>query len=312
MRLNIIFNHLNRLAKPVQGHIPFWLILVLVLVIPLLLTWAYLTFWYTESYVECDRVFWDNIIGSSLLFPFAFILNAGKYVFGLVVFVLSLFVLAFFWYQKYHFIRLSDFPWIINLLFLVFAIFGFASFMYSLDYYGRDKVNELLMNPQNIELNIAANQESLRDALSPSGIAVNPGNINTVLAGSTFSQGKYYEYIKDGPIALFSRDTKLALFDQCTDTIGILVPDKNQSGFTNAVETNVDVKMPVAFQNMTETKIWDDLWKRFNYYIGVLGPLYIFGYVWWVYCFFVISGLWCFFILKAAYRYRFIKVKGRK
>ncbi|MBF0526784.1 MAG: hypothetical protein HQK56_17000 [Deltaproteobacteria bacterium] len=292
----------------------FWGTTGVALFAPVIASWTYLSFFYRDAGADCDRLFWDNVMGNHFGFPFAFVWSTALHsIFFWTLLGLGLVAAIYSFVKGFYLLRLEDLPWVVIAPLIILASLSLVCFFSSLDLYGREKINQSLNDKDKREGLLNRNVELLTNALSDqAGISLNPGNMNSVLEYAVFSDGKLYRQISEGPKALFMHDSKQALFEGCKQNISLQISFKTPKGTTVSKDVTVsNIAMPVAFQAVTETDWWREPLKRFRYYGGIFNVLYLFGWMWWVYLVITTLPLWGFFAVFALYKARIIRIQGR-
>ncbi|MBF0477686.1 MAG: hypothetical protein HQK59_18040 [Deltaproteobacteria bacterium] len=284
------------------------------LLAPVIASWIYLSFFYRDVGADCDRVFWDHIIGNHFTFPFLFSLATAQHsIFFWTLLGLGLVAAIYSFIKGFYLLRLEDLPWVVIAPFILLVLLSLACFFSSLDLYGREKINQSLNDKTKREALLNQNVELLTNALSDqANINLNPANMSSILEYAVFSDGKLYRQISEGPKALFMKDSKQALFEGCKQSISLQISFKTPKGTTVSKDVTVsNIAMPVAFQSVTETDWWREPLKRFRYYGSIFNVLYLFGWMWWVYLVITTLPLWGFFAVFALYKARIIRIQGR-
>ncbi|MBF0550720.1 MAG: hypothetical protein HQK60_09300 [Deltaproteobacteria bacterium] len=292
----------------------FWGTTGFALLAPVIASWIYLSFFYRDVGADCDRVFWDHIMGNHFSFPFVFsVATAQHSIFFWTLFGLGLLAAIYSSIKGFYLLRLEDMPWVVIGSFILLALASFACFFSSLDLYGREKINLSLNDKIKREALLNQNVEILQNTLSDqANISLTPANMSSILEYAVFSDGKLYRQISEGPKALFMHDSRQALFEGCKQNINLQISFKTPKGTTVSKDVTVsNIAMPVAFQTVTETEWWREPLKRFRYYGSIFNVLYLFGWMWWVYLIITTLPLWGFFAYFALYKMRLIRIQGR-
>nr|VFK19791.1 MAG: hypothetical protein BECKLPF1236A_GA0070988_102373 [Candidatus Kentron sp. LPFa]VFK34033.1 MAG: hypothetical protein BECKLPF1236C_GA0070990_102393 [Candidatus Kentron sp. LPFa] len=293
-----------------QSHWFIFSILAVTLLLPVVTSWIVTEYFYTDIVTHCDRDFWavvsDRWLFSVLFFKETLLKNPLMWL--LLAFSLAFMLFAF--RQKFHLLRLRDFPGYSLLLpFFLLIVSSGLVYWQSLDIFTKGEIEQRLGDKGDRNVLFERNLDSLRIALDQqAGSVTGVQQLRDMADGLSFTGNMQYRMGSTNAGALFSEaNSPLALFEGCRENVGIRVPMQNSSGFSEHKSVTVELFMPIEYERVTENH-WSG--RRLKYFHEVLHIGYLFGPMWWIYLLLLISPVWAFFIGFMLYRFRVLKIRS--